>query len=204
MRSKDPALMERIRDFAERFYRAEGRSPSTGEIAAALAIGRTTAYNYLREMDRRGMVDYDGRSIATEATRKCRAGLVSVPLVGAIPCGTPEEEFENVEEYVQLPAAVFGGEELFLLRAAGDSMADAGIADGDLVVLRRQQTARPGDIVAALTDRGENTLKRLAGCDAATGETVLRYENQEKYPDREVRTARCAVQGVARFVIKSL
>lgn len=204
MRYKDPALMERIRNEAERFYRAEGRSPSTGEIAAALSVGRTTVYNYLREMDRLGMIDYGGGEIATDATRKCRAGLVSVPLVGAIPCGTPEEERENVEEYVQLPAAVFGGEELFLLRAAGDSMADAGIADGDLVVLRRQQTARPGDIVAALTGQGENTLKRLAGRDETTGETVLRYENREKYPDREVRTARCAVQGVAKFVIKSL
>lgn len=204
MRHKDPALMERIRAFAERFYRGRGRSPSTGEIAAALGIGRTTAYNYLREMDSRGLVDYDGRAIATEETRKCRAGLVSVPLLGAIPCGTPEEESELVEEYVPLPAAVFGGEELFLLRAAGDSMADAGIADGDLVVLSRQRSARPGDIVAALTDRGESTLKRLAGCDAATGETVLRYENQEKYPDREIRTGRCAVQGVAKFVIRSL
>lgn len=204
MRHKDPALMERIRDTAEQFYRAEGRSPSTGELAAALGIGRTTAYNYLREMDRLGLLDYDGRSIATEATRKCRAGLVSVPLLGAIPCGTPEEEAALVEEYIQLPAAVFGGEELFLLRAAGDSMTDAGIADGDLVVLRRQQTARPGDIVAALTGQGENTLKRLAGCDEATGETVLRYENREKYPDREVRASRCAVQGVAKFVIKSL
>ena len=70
MRSKDPELMERIRAYAGRFYRDRRACPSVGEIARALGIAKTTAYRYLLEMNERGLLVYDGRSIETAQTDK--------------------------------------------------------------------------------------------------------------------------------------
>lgn len=70
MRHKDPELMKKIYEYAEDYYFSEGYSPSTSEIANAMGIARTTAYNYLVAMDKLGMVDYDGKLIATEKIRK--------------------------------------------------------------------------------------------------------------------------------------
>ena len=83
-------------------------------------------------------------------------------------------------------------------------MVDAGIRDEDLIVIRIQETAAVGDIVVALDENNENTLKIYGGTDADTKEVILRYANNEKYPDMEIRVNRLVVQGVAKHVIKAL
>ena len=83
-------------------------------------------------------------------------------------------------------------------------MVDAGIDDGDMVVISRQQSARPGDIVVALDENSTNTLKVYARNDDASGEAILRYCNEARYPGKEIRVRELTVQGVARHVIKAL
>lgn len=204
MRYKDTGLMNRICDFVGEYYRQEHESPSVAMIANALGIGKTTAYSYLVEMNEKGMLKYNGQQITTAKTRKSQTGYFSAPLVGTIRCGDPESEEENVEQYVSLPESLFGTGASYLLRASGDSMVDAGIADGDLVLIRKQESCEVGDIVVALDAENENTLKRYVGTDPENGCAILKYENEKRYPGRVIRVKRLTVQGVAKFVFKSL
>lgn len=204
MRSKDPKKMEEIQAFVEAFCRERGTSPSVAVLARGVGIAKTTAYRYLLDMNDRGLLRYDGAAIETPKTEKCAAQYVSVPLVGSVRCGDPEGEEQQVELYVNLPAAIFGQGNFYLLRAAGDSMTDAGIEEGDLLLIRRQPDCQPGDIVVALDDRGENTLKRYGGLDPDTGRPVLCYANEEKYPGRRILLRELTVQGIAVKIIKDI
>lgn len=174
------------------------------EIAKAVGIAKTTAYRYLVEMNERGMISYDGHTIETPQIDKCVTGYFSAPIVGSIHCGDSETEEEHVEEYVSLPESIFGSGEFYILRASGDSMVDAGIEDKDLVVIRKQETASVGDIVVALDEDNQNTLKTFAGIDDESGCAILKYENRRKYRNKEIRVRELVVQGVAKHVIKTL
>lgn len=204
MRSKSPELMEQISTFVNRYYTARHDYPSLIEIAKGVGIAKTTAYRYLVDMDERGMLSYDGHSIKTPEIKKYTAGYFSAPIVGSIPCGDPAMEEEQVEEYVRLPQSIFGQGDFYLLRASGDSMVDAGIQDGDLVVIEKRETAEIGDIVVALDGDNENTLKTFAGLDPETKCAVLRFENKRKYRNKVIHVPQLTVQGVARHVIKAL
>ena len=204
MRSKSPQWMDEISAFVDRYYRENRFSPTLSEIARAVSISKATAYRYLVAMNESGMLFYDGKTILTKQAGKCSTGYCSAPVVGSIRCGDPELEEELVEEYVSLPTSIFGEGPFYILRAKGDSMVDAGIAEGDLIVIRRQESAEVGDTVVALDEENENTLKIFGGVDEETGEAILRYANQKKYPGMEIRTKRLVVQGVAKHVIKDL
>ncbi|MCD8207933.1 MAG: hypothetical protein LUD72_08365, partial [Bacteroidales bacterium] len=133
--------------------------------------------------------------------RKCFTDYFSAPVVGSINCGDPEEEKEEVEQYVSLPTSIFGKGEFYLLRAQGTSMLDAGIKPGDLIVVRKQPTAEVGDIVVALDDNNQNTLKRFAGFDKETGKAVLLYQNEKDYPNKRILVDELVVQGISKNVI---
>lgn len=199
MRSKSPELMNQICKYVEKYYLQNGHSPSTSMIGEAVGIARGTAYKYLVEMSNRGMIEYDGHEIQTPVTKKVNTDIAQTAIVGSIPCGSPNYEEENIEEYISLPTAIFGTGEFYILRASGDSMINAGIEDEDLVVIRKQNTANEGDIVVALVDN-QNTLKRFYR-DKKNKKIILRPEN-EKYQDIIVDD--CFIQGVACNVIKSL
>ena len=200
MRSKSPELMNRINDYVDQYYCRRASFPSMAEIGEGLGISRTTAYRYLVAMDERGMLDYDGasRTIITKKIRKFPEQMVAAPIVGAIPCGTPEEEEENVEGYIRLPVSLFGKGEFYILKASGDSMADAQIDDEDLVVIRKQDRADVGDIVA------NSTLKRYGGIDQDSHSAILLYQNEARYPGKRILVKELRVQGVAKQVLKSL
>ena len=204
MQHKRPELMDAIKEFVNRYYREHHRPPSTPTIAAAVGVTRNTAYRYLIEMNERGILQYDKAVKSTELTSKCKSGYFSAPVVGSIRCGNPELEEEMVEEYVSLPESVFGKGQFYLLRAKGDSMLDAGIAEGDLIVIQLQQEASEGDIVVALDPDGQNTLKRFGGFDEDSGCYLLEYMNEKRYPGKVERVKSFVVQGVARHVIKTL
>lgn len=206
MRTKDPALMHSIRTYVDQYYSDKHVAPSTAEIADGLGIAKATAYRYLVAMDEQGMIHYDGasRTIVTKMISKFSAGTTPAPVVGAIPCGTPEEQEENVQEYVSLPVSLFGNGEFYILRASGDSMVDAGIEDGDMVVIRRQQDAEVGDIVVALDENASNTLKVYEGIDRSSKAAILAYRNEERYPGQKLLVKKLEVQGVAKHVIKRL
>lgn len=201
MRSKSKELMHKIRDFAEQFTLEYSRTPSTAEIGEALGISKATAFNYLKEMHQQGMITYEDGVLHTRVTNKLNAETVNIPIVGVIPCGSPEEQIENTEEYITLPKSLLGSGDFFILRASGDSMVDAGINSGDLVIVRKQLEANPGDIVAALVDGG-STLKRLS-YDKTTRKYLLLPENRKKnYSPIEGKDG--SIQGVAIKVLKDL
>lgn len=201
MRSKNTELMNKIHRYVNEFCLETSRTPSVAEIAQALGISKGTAHNYLKAMDEREMLSYQDGELLTRVTRKCSTEQVGIPLAGVIPCGPPEEEVENIEEFIFLPRALLGEGKFFILRADGDSMVDAGIDSGDLVVVRRQLEAAPGQIVAALVDGG-STLKRLQ-YNKEADRYELHPENREKnYP--LVQGNNISIQGVAVRVMKSL
>lgn len=100
------------------FYFSHYRSPSIGELAAEVGYAKSTVHSYLWEMDRRGLLSYNGKTAETAVTRKANAEVVLTPVLGGISCGQPEYVEEDFEAYVVLPTALFGSGELFLLRAA--------------------------------------------------------------------------------------
>ena len=206
MRSKSQKLMNEISAYVDQYYNERHTVPSVNEIAKGVGIAKTTSYRYLVAMNDLGMLSYDGpsRTIVTKMISKFSDSTVPAPVVGAIPCGTPEEEEENIQEYVSLPVSLFGKGEFYILKASGDSMVDAGVEDGDLVVIRKQQEASVGDLVVALDESNANTLKKYGGIDAASHAAILLYQNQAKYPDKRILVKELIVQGVARHVIKAL
>ena len=108
-------------------------------------------------------------------------------------------EEENIEEYVSLPTAIFGKGDFFILRASGQSMIEAGIDDGDLVVIKKQVEANDGDIVVALVDN-QNTLKRYFR-DDENKKIILHPENKKM---KDIIVDECCIQGVACHIIKEL
>ena len=169
------------------------------DIFYALGIVKSTVYKYLVAMNDRGMLSYRNGEIVTERTNKISLLTKPAAVLGSVSCGMPQLEEEYIEEYVSLPVSLFGEGEFFILRASGDSMIGAGINSGDMIVIRKQNTASDGDIVVALVDN-ESTLKRFF-LDTERRCVRLHPENP-KYPD--IYTQNCTVQGVAVHVIKSL
>lgn len=204
MRSKNPQLMNSIKDFVNKYYREHHSAPSTQAIADVVGVTKTTVHRYLVEMDERGILSYNKTVQTSEQISKCKTGYFSAPLVGSISCGNPETEEEMVEEYINLPESIFGKGLFYLLRAKGDSMVDAGIEEDDLLVIERNCPASVGDIVVALDQDSQNTLKRYAGYDADEDCYLLAYENEAKYPGEVIKVKSFHVQGVARHVIKAL
>ena len=201
MRSKNPELMKQIQDFVNQFVLDASRTPSVDEIAKGLSISKGTAHNYLKEMNERQMISYQNGELRNRITDNCSWENVSMPISGVIPCGTPEQQVEDVEEYVFMPRALVGAGDFFILRASGDSMIDAGIESGDLVVIRRQLEASPGQIVAALVDGG-STLKRLE-YNEEDERYYLQPENQGMNYE-PIYSNDISIQGVAIRVMKSL
>ena len=120
------------------------------------------------------MLGYDGRNITTDRMSMTAPGKSMAALIGTISCGEPLLEEENVEKYIPLPKEIFGDGQLFILRANGDSMTGAGIESGDYVVVRKQTDFEIGDIVVALVDNSETTLK---GRQFLCHESLNRYVN---------------------------
>lgn len=199
IRKKDTALMDRIIDCVEAYHFEHKLSPSLQEIAAELGIGKTTVHSYLKEMSENGMLFYDGKSIETKRTKRSSSKTVFVPVLGNIACGGPELTEEDFEEYVPLPVSLFGEGDFFILRTHGDSMIEKGIEAGDMVVVRRQNHASPGDIVVALID-GETTLKYFY---PEPEKKQIRLHPANKNMD-DIIVKECSIQGVAGHIIKKI
>ena len=205
MRRKDPELMQRISDYIGDYYRQNHSTPTTREISSAMGLAPATGYKYLVEMNKQGLLSYENGEITDlPKIKKTETGYFSAPLVGSIRCGDPETEEEQVEMYVSLPVALFGKGEFYLLRAVGDSMVDAGISEGDLVLIRKQPDCEIGDIVVALDENNENTLKIYGGVDKQSNKVILRYANEKTYPGKVILVNELVIQGVAKHVIKEL
>lgn len=198
MKHRNSEQMDRIIPFVNDFYRDNHRSPSLRQISAGTGIPHMTVKRMLNTLADSGIIDYDGETIVTEETNKQNDETVPVGIIGSIPCGNLSLEEEAIEEIVNLPVSIFGKGELFLLHARGDSMTGAGIDDGDLVLIRKQEEAQNGDIVVAYVEGEGNTLKRFM----RYGKTIFLHPENPKYRDIPLRE--CRIQGIAVKVIKGL
>lgn len=187
-----------VEDFINAFADKHNVSPSNRQITDGTGLPLSTVSRYLHYMRDNGILDYAGcRNITTSRQKKVRVKTNFTPLLGQIACGEPIFADGNVEEYVPLPVSLFGESDFFLLHTKGDSMINAGIADGDLVLIRQTNTAEPGQIVVALID-DEATLKRYYP-DPKNNRIVLHPENdnlKDMYYDDVM------IQGVALKVLK--
>ncbi len=203
MRTKDESLFAVIVDYVNDYFENYGRSPSTREIEKSTRISRPTVQRYLKALQERGEIEYDGhRSIVTQYMREMM-DTGRIGMGNSIPCGPLDEVTDAELEYVRLPIALTGSGEFFLLRACGVSMINAGIDDGDLVLIRKQVTAKKGDIIACLYDSALTTLKRYQ----PEGDTVYLLPENDTMQPIEIRGAKrekLMIQGVATMVIKSL
>lgn len=186
-------------------HRAEtGDAPTIMELVGRTGIPQATVSRYLRYMNAHGMIEYSGhRKIRTKKDVKAHGSLLNIPLIGSIACGAPLLAEENIEEYIKLPESVVGKGDFFILRANGQSMVKAGIGDGDLVVIRQQNDAEPGQIIVALVDNDTATLKRYYPRRNSRVELVP--ENDEFKPQTiDLSVQNLSIQGVAVKVIKNL
>jgi len=204
MRSKNTAHYKTIVDFVNKYFDGVGRSPSTREIESGTGISRPTVQRYLRELSEHGEIEYDGhRGIVTDYMRGAAEGTSPVLMGNSIPCGMLNEVCDAELESIRMPTALIGTGDFFLLRAKGNSMINAGIDDGDLVLIKRCERVREGRIAAFLYDNSETTLKRFKQDKNAI---YLIPENDAMEPiviSGNDRT-RLIIQGEAIMVMKDL
>ncbi len=148
-----------ILEFIREFYSEYGYSPTVREIGERFGMRSTNAVaDHLTALERKGAIEREGRAARGIRLREERAGAKRVPLVGQIAAGLPLLAEENIEDWVALDEDFAPAGKLFALRVRGDSMVGAHILDGDVVILRMQEEAERGQIVAALIE-DEATLK---------------------------------------------
>jgi len=171
-----------VLDFMRSFAERHGVPPTVREIGERFHFTARAAFDHLRALERKGMLER--RVTGKRASRTLvvpgahggrRPEASGVPLLGRIAAGTPITAVENLEDTIPLRAEWLSGsgQGVFALRVSGDSMIDVHIMDGDLVLVRKQETAASGEVVAAMID-GEATVKRLSREGAAV---VLRPEH---------------------------
>lgn len=188
MRKKDPDLMKRILEYVTEYYLNYSSTPSTTQIANEVGVARGTAYKYLVAMNESGMLKYQDGDIVTASMEKIVTDREDVSALGKIACGEPALEEENILFKTSLPTAMFGKGPFYILYAKGDSMVDAGIEEGDIIV--------------ALDENNENTLKCYGGIDETTGKARLEYQNKAVYGDKVILVNQLICQGVLSHIIK--
>lgn len=199
MRPRNMQLINDVKNEIEQHYIQYGKDPTILYLAEKLGYSPAGIFKTLRIMVEDGIIDETPQGFETDKVRKMELETVGVPIMGSIPCGTPEEEEEFVDRYIRLPVSMAGRDGSYLLTASGDSMVEAGINDGDLVLIKRRIEALPGDIVVALVDGNMSTLKRLM--EDRNGRRYLHPENS-LYDD--IFPESMEIQGVAVSVIKDL
>jgi len=180
------ARQREILELIQRSVAERGYPPSVREIGEAVGLSSpSTVHSHLATLARAGYLRRDpSKPRAIEVIdgggdTLHRAPVRDVPLVGRIAAGSPILAEQDIEEIYPLPTELVGHDPVFMLKVRGDSMIGAGIFDGDLVVVRRQPDARDGQLVAALIDDEEATVKRL---QRREGRVILKAENPDYAP----------------------
>ena len=198
--NKQQAIKDMI-EYIDKHYLKYKYTPSLRDIEAELGFSRQTALRYLQELDSQGVLKYDGKTVITERIAQLTADdTVRVPVVGSIPCGVPTSEEQRKGPYLSIPKTWVRSGKHYILKASGDSMIGAGIDDGDLVLIKMTKKAELGQIVAALDENNQSTLKRLV-FDEKKERPVLRAENRHY---KDICPQQIVIQGVAVKVIKDL
>ena len=166
--------------FIRNYLAQHGYAPKFKEIGMAIGVSsQGTIHRYVQSLEDKGYINRaKGNSRGMSLVELPLVSPPTIPLVGKIAAGLPIEAIEDQQE-LNL-AEMFMGPELFALRVTGDSMMDAGILDEDYVIIRKTPVANDGDIVVAMIDKSEATLKRLKR--RPEGQVALIPENSEMEP----------------------
>jgi repressor LexA len=182
---------QEIFDFIKKYSAKYGYPPTVRDIGKAVGLASSsTVHAHLANLEKAGLLRRDpskpralellDRVVGTAVDNVKSVVRPGLPVVGSVAAGQPILAEENIEEYVQLPPEIGGDEGEFILRVRGDSMINAGILDGDSVVVRRQETATDGEIIVALVG-DEATVKRFF---READHIRLQAENPEYEPIR--------------------
>lgn len=203
MNPRNENKKERIYKFINDFIKEYGVAPTLNEIADEFNCAKSNIHKYIVRLEEEGLITRYGKS--QMATLENSNSIERIPVIGTIACGKPKLAYEDIEAFIPINKDMLGYGEFFGLIASGDSMIGANIEDGDIVFVRKQETADDGEIVVAMVD------------DEQTGEknaTLKRF-----YNDREKRQIRLhpenslmddiilkdvQIKGVAVKVLKNL
>ena len=198
MAQKTEAKLMQVLEFISNFSNENGYPPSVREMCSELGISSTaTIHYYLKKLTDEGYIkkaDFKNRciEIVNNPFKKDDCGI---PVVGKVAAGLPITAVENIEDYVKLPNGMFRGNELFILNVSGESMINAGIFDGDQIVVRQQATANNGEKVVALIDDSA-TVKTFY---KENGHIRLQPENDTMDP---IIVPDCTILGVVVGLIR--
>lgn len=198
------------------FIKERGYPPTVREAGERLGLNSSASIHaHMAALSEAGFINRDqakprafGLSISMESSKRSEynielatKGMVSIPLVGRVTAGVPIFAEENIEESYSFPISFLGvrdAQELFMLNVIGDSMKNAGIFDGDFIVVKKQQQARDGDIVVALVDEEEATVKRFF---KGAKKIVLMPENEAYEP---IESTNISILGKVISVFRNL
>lgn len=159
-----------ILDFIKKEVKDKGYPPSVREIGEAVGLASSsTVHGHLARLEKKGLIRRDPTKpraieILDESDihdEESFIPTVRIPVLGKVTAGEPILAVENVEEYFVLPESMIGSDTVYMLRVQGNSMIDAGILNEDYVIVRQQSVANNGDIVVAMTEDEEATVKRF-------------------------------------------
>lgn len=201
MRRKDDSKKLQLMEFINDYIGRHSASPSMREISSGTGIPHATVQRYLVAMDEAGELEYDGKRIGTAAAQKMTP-VNCMRVLGRVACGPGDEEQEEVLEYIRMPENLVGKGTFFALIAKGDSMIDAGIHEGDYVIVRQTQTAEIGDIVVALYDNLSNL--KVLGYDEREEQYCLCSRKPDKNKYADIYVTDLQVQGIAVGVYHKL
>ena len=167
MNEKLTKKQKEVLTFIKKYIVQYGFPPSVREICAGLGLSSpATVHTHLKQLELKGAISKTKskfRTIEVNGENEFmpkNENIVEVPLLGKVTAGTPIEAIDNPTEFFTLPASLIPAKEtIFTLKVSGESMINAGIFDGDIVIIQKQRVARNGDIVVAMTMENEVTLK---------------------------------------------
>ncbi|GGJ28581.1 MULTISPECIES: transcriptional repressor LexA [Paenibacillus] len=167
--SKISNRQQAILEFIRNEVKLKGYPPSVREIGEAVGLASSsTVHGHLDRLEKKGLIRRDPtkpRAIELLGQEESENNLMfaqtvsRVPIIGKVTAGVPITATEHIEDYFPLPQQFTGDNQVFMLSVVGDSMVEAGIHNGDFVIVRQQQTANNGDIVVAMTEDDEATVK---------------------------------------------
>ena len=185
--------------FIKKFMVEHGFPPSVREICKGMNLNSpATVHAHLKQLEKKGIIRKEASKFRTiellveNEFEDKKDDLIKVPLLGKISCGSPIEAIEQPNEFFDLPASLVPPKQtIFTLKCSGDSMINVGIYDGDYVIIQKQKVAKNGDIVAALTEDNEVTLKTFY---KEKDHIRLQPENDELEP---IIVSNCTILGKA-------
>lgn len=167
--TKLSSRQQEILNFIKNEVKVKGYPPSVREIGEAVGLSSSsTVHGHLSRLESKGLIRRDPTKpraieiLDNDVNEEISAPVRNVPIVGKVTAGLPITAIENIEEYFPLPEKLApAGDTVFMLEIVGDSMIEAGILDGDYVIVRQQSYAENGEIVVAMTEDNEATVKRF-------------------------------------------